>query len=86
MLCKHKEVENIGGKELEEKLMAEWKQEEGFEKVQKEAYKIRSSRVLDADKPKLVVTTFMNLENSSDDLPPKVKTDNFKETLGIYLI
>jgi hypothetical protein len=85
MLCKHKEVENIDCTEIEEKLTTEWKPEEGFKEVKKEAHRIRSSRILETDKPKLVVTPIMmNLENSSDDLPPKVKTDNFKETLGIY--
>ncbi|CAG8664590.1 1043_t:CDS:10 [Funneliformis caledonium] len=87
MLCKHKEIENIGGAKLEEKLMAEWRQEEGFEKVKKEAYKIRSSRILETEKPRLVVTPYiMNLENSSDDLTPKVKADNFKETLAVQLM
>lgn len=69
--------------------MTEWKPEEGFNEVKNEARRIRSSRIFEADKLKLVVThpkpTMMNLENSSDDLPPKVKTDNFKETLGIYI-
>ncbi|CAG8563631.1 9368_t:CDS:10 [Funneliformis mosseae] len=87
MLCKHKEIENIGGAKLEEKLMAEWRQEEGFEKVKKEAYKIRSSRILETEKPRLVVTPYiMSLENSSDDLTPKVKADNFKETLAVQLM
>ncbi|CAI2182317.1 14376_t:CDS:10 [Funneliformis geosporum] len=87
MLCKHKEIENIGGTKLEEKLMAEWKQEEGFEKVKKEAYRIRSSRILEAEKPRLVITPYiMNLENNSDDLTPKVKADNFKETLAVQLM
>jgi hypothetical protein len=88
MLCSHKEILNFDDTKVEEKLMAEWKPEEGFNEVKNEARRIRSSRIFEADKLKLVVThpkpTMMNLENSSDDLPPKVKTDTFKETLGIY--
>ncbi|GBB96693.1 hypothetical protein RclHR1_02810011 [Rhizophagus clarus] len=90
MLCKNKEILNFDDTKIEEKLMAEWKPEEGFNEVKNEARRIRSSRIFEADKLKLVVThpkpTMMNLENSSDDLPHKVKTENFKETLAVQLM
>ncbi|CAB5305772.1 unnamed protein product [Rhizophagus irregularis] len=90
ILCKHKEILDFDDTNVGEKLMTEWKPEEGFNEVKNEARRIRSSRIFEADKLKLVVThhkpTMMNLENSSDDLPPKVKTDNFKETLAVQLM
>ncbi|CAG8603464.1 16288_t:CDS:2, partial [Acaulospora morrowiae] len=79
MLSQHKEFSGIDGKKLEVDLMAEWKPEEGFEKVKKERYRIKSSRIV--EKPYIAITPFiMNLEDSSGDLP-KIKVENLKDAL-----
>ncbi|CAG8479589.1 1865_t:CDS:10 [Racocetra persica] len=82
MLCQHKELMDIGGKDLEVRLMTEWKPEEGFESVKQEGYRIRSSRILESDKPRITITSFMSLEDSSGDLPKaSIKVENLKDAL-----
>ncbi|RIB09433.1 hypothetical protein C2G38_2108639 [Gigaspora rosea] len=88
MLCQHKELMEIGGKDLEVRLMTEWKPDEGFESVKKEGYRIRSSRILENDKPRITVTPFlMSLEDSSGDLPKQsIKVENLKDALAVQVI
>ncbi|CAG8603443.1 16287_t:CDS:10 [Acaulospora morrowiae] len=81
MLSQHKEFSGIDGKKLEVDLMAEWKPEEGFEKVKKERYRIKSSRIV--EKPQIAITSFiMSLEDSSGELP-KIKVENLKDALEL---
>lgn len=84
ILCQHKELLDIGGEQLQDKLMAEWKPEEGFDSVKKEAYKIRSSRIMENDKPRISITPLiMTLEDSSGDLTkPTIKVENLRDALG----
>ncbi|CAG8476151.1 3127_t:CDS:10 [Acaulospora colombiana] len=81
MLCQHKEMSGVGREKLEVELMAEWKPEEGFENVKKEGHRIRSSRIMENDKPRIAITSFvMNLEDSSGELP-KIKVENLRDAL-----
>ncbi|CAG8673878.1 5323_t:CDS:10 [Cetraspora pellucida] len=83
MLCQHKELIDIGGKDLEVRLMTEWKPEEGFESVKQEGYRIRSSRILENDRPRITITSFTTLEDSSGDLPKaSIKVENLKDALA----
>ncbi|RHZ79368.1 hypothetical protein Glove_149g122 [Diversispora epigaea] len=84
ILCQHKELLVMGGEQLQDKLMAEWKPEEGFDIVKKEAYKIRSSRITEDDKPRISFTPFiMTLEDNSGDLSkPSIKVENLRDTLA----
>ncbi|CAG8707638.1 15472_t:CDS:10 [Dentiscutata erythropus] len=85
ILCQHKELIDIGGKDLEVRLMTEWRPDEVFESVKKEGYRIRSSRILENDKPRITITPFlMSLEDSSGDLPKaSIKVENLKDALDI---
>ncbi|CAG8477164.1 10331_t:CDS:10 [Diversispora eburnea] len=84
ILCQHKELLDIGGEQLQDKLMTEWKPEEGFDDIKKEAYKIRSSRMMEDDKPRISFTPFiMTLEDNSGDLTkPSIKVENLRDTLA----
>ncbi|CAJ0903915.1 4814_t:CDS:10 [Entrophospora sp. SA101] len=86
LLCKHKELTDIGGKQLEENLMAEWNPEEGFERLKCEVSKIRSSRILGNEKPHFAITPpiFTHHEDSSGDLPkPTIKVENLRDALVV---
>nr|CAG8647762.1 12257_t:CDS:10 [Entrophospora candida] len=86
LLCKHKELTDIGGKQLEKNLMAEWNPDEGFERLKSEASKIRSSRSFSDEKPHIAITLpiFTHHEDSSGDLPkPTIKVENLKDALGV---
>ncbi|CAJ0834870.1 9507_t:CDS:10 [Entrophospora sp. SA101] len=86
LLCKHKELTDAGGKQLEENLMAEWNPDEGFERLKSEASKIRSSRSFSDEKPHISITLpiFTHHEDSSGDLPkPTIKVENLKDALGV---
>ncbi|CAG8787175.1 295_t:CDS:2, partial [Dentiscutata erythropus] len=87
ILCQHKELIDIGGKDLEVRLMTEWRPDEGFESVKKEGYRIRSSRILENDKPRITITPFlMSLEDSSGDLPKaSIKVENLKDALAVQV-
>jgi len=89
LLCKHKELIDVGGKQLEENLLADWNPDEGFERLKREASRIRSSRILDGEKPHFAITPpifYIHHEDSSGDLPkPTIKVENLKDALCNYI-
>ncbi|CAG8442027.1 8039_t:CDS:10 [Ambispora leptoticha] len=84
VLCQHPKLKNAVGSDLEFRLMAEWKPEEGFEQVKNDEYRIRVSRLLDGHKPSLSTPIIMTFEDSSTEFPkPVIKVEQLRDALAV---
>ncbi|CAG8532323.1 3093_t:CDS:10 [Ambispora gerdemannii] len=79
----HPELKKAAGSDLEYRLTAEWKPEEGFEQVKKQAQLIRVSQYMGSTKP-LNTPIIMTFEdNSTEFQKPIIKVEQLRDALVV---